>query len=104
MNQEAKIEKLLVRKIKEAGGVSWKFASPGTAGVPDRLVLLKCKVCFVELKAPGQKPRALQRERAREIRKEGAHVYCISTKEQVLRFVREMKRQAYPKESDYDDI
>ena len=104
MGAEAKIEAQLKKIIKSAGGLCWKFTSPGTAGVPDRIVICKGKIAFVELKAPGEKPRSLQRERAKQLRRSGAHVYCISTTEQAQRFAREFKRSRYPKENDYDDI
>lgn len=34
------METKLVTAVKAAGGVCWKFTFPGTAGVPDRIVLL----------------------------------------------------------------
>ena len=53
--RENKIEKALRDKVKSQGGKCWKFVSPGTDGVPDRLVLLyKGKIGFVEVKAPGE--------------------------------------------------
>ena len=38
--REKSIEEKLVAAVKVQGGVCWKFTSPGTAGVPDRIVLM----------------------------------------------------------------
>jgi VRR-NUC domain. len=59
---EKEIEKYLVKRVKELGGRAYKFVSSGNDGVPDRLVCLPGgRVMFVELKAPGKTPTALQR-------------------------------------------
>lgn len=58
---EAQVEKRLVYGVGMFGGMALKLTSPASAGVPDRLVMLPCGCSrFVELKAPGQKPRPLQ--------------------------------------------
>ena len=38
--REKIIEEKLTKAVKQNGGVCWKFTSPGTAGVPDRIVLM----------------------------------------------------------------
>lgn len=59
---ERDIEKFLVQEVKKRHGKAFKFVSPGTLGVPDRLVILPGGIaCFVELKRPGGKPRPVQR-------------------------------------------
>lgn len=65
--REDVIERHLVNEVKKAGGIAYKFVSPGRRAVPDRLVLLPGgKIIFVECKAPGEKPRPDQlREHAR---------------------------------------
>jgi hypothetical protein len=48
---ERDIERYLVRRTIEHGGVAYKWVSPGRAGVADRIVLLPGGVVwFVELK------------------------------------------------------
>lgn len=37
---ENELEKKFRERIKDLGGKAYKFVSPGTAGVPDRLVVL----------------------------------------------------------------
>ena len=62
--RESNVEQYLVRKMKEAGGLCYKFVSPGCDGVPDRICIYRGQVIFVELKRPGEMPRKLQRHRA----------------------------------------
>ena len=46
--QEKKIERKLVKEVKRCGGKCWKFVSPGSDGVPDRIALLyKGKIGFI---------------------------------------------------------
>ena len=59
---EKEIESYLVKRVKELGGRSYKWVSPGNVGVPDRIVLLPGgRIIFVELKQPGKRPTAVQR-------------------------------------------
>lgn len=58
---EKTIESYCASETIRRGGRSFKWASPAQKGVPDRLVMLPGgKVGFLELKAPGKKPTALQ--------------------------------------------
>lgn len=55
------IEARLVKAVRAAGGLCIKLIPCGLAGLPDRLVILPGgHVLFVEVKAPGAKPRPLQ--------------------------------------------
>jgi len=59
--KESTIENYLVRRCKELGVLCYKFVSPSHRGVPDRLLIFpKGLVAFIELKAPGKSPTALQ--------------------------------------------
>jgi hypothetical protein len=61
-----------------------KFVSPGFDGMPDRIVLLPDEhIAFVEVKAPGKKPRPLQLARHRLLRKLGFQVYVIDSADQI---------------------
>ena len=76
--REKTIEGKLVRTVKSAGGIAPKFVSPGLDGMPDRIVLLpKGRMAFVEVKAPGKKPRPLQLARHRRLRALGFKVYVL---------------------------
>ena len=82
--REKDIEQALVAKVKAMGGIAPKFTSPGFDGMPDRLVLLPGgRMGFVELKAPGKEPRALQGARHRLLRRLGFKVYVINGIERI---------------------
>lgn len=79
--REKEIENDLINKTKKRGGIALKFTSPGYDGVPDRLVLLpNSKMGFVEVKAPGKKPRALQIARMQMLRSLGFKAYVLDDK------------------------
>lgn len=81
---ERAIEAALVKAVKASGGMALKLISPGAAGVPDRLVLLPGgRAVFVELKAPGEKPRPLQRKRAAQLQALGFRSIVIDGTEAV---------------------
>lgn len=91
--RESKIEKELVDQVKAIGGLAWKFVSPGTRGVPDRLVILPGgRTIYVELKRPGEKPEPLQLKRHRELEARGHKVYVIDNIEEVHRFIQEVAK------------
>ena len=76
--REKTVEQRLVETVKESGGICPKFTSPGFDGMPDRLVLLpEGRMAFVEVKAPGKKPRKLQTARHRLLRRLGFKVYVL---------------------------
>ena len=82
--KEKAIERKLVAAVKAAGGIAPKFVSPGLDGMPDRLALLPDgRAAFVEVKAPGQKPRPLQLARHRLLRRLGFRVYVLDDERQI---------------------
>ena len=82
--REKKIENKLATEAKKLGGIALKFVSPSFDGMPDRLVLMPdSHIAFVELKAPGKKPRPLQLSRHRLLRSLGFRVYIIDSVEQI---------------------
>ena len=81
---ERTIEQKLAARTRAMGGIAPKFTSPGFDGMHDRLVLLPGgRMGFVELKAPGKKPRALQLARHRLLRRLGFKVYVIDKIDQI---------------------
>lgn len=81
-------EKIIEQKFRAAvravGGVAVKFVSPGLDGMPDRLALLPGgKMAFVEVKAPGKKPRPLQQARHRMLKRLGFQVYVLDDEKQI---------------------
>lgn len=82
--REKIIEQLLVKVVKNSGGIAPKLVSPGFDGMPDRLVLLPGgKIGFVEVKAPGKEPRPLQVARHGLLRRLGFKVYVLDAPEQI---------------------
>lgn len=91
--KEYAIEKHLIRKAQARGGACLKFTSPGTAGVPDRIVVLPGgKIGFAEMKAPGKKPRRLQRAVLRVLYRLGCRVATIDNLKSVEGFVRRLAK------------
>lgn len=91
--RESKVETYLVERVEAEGGLVRKLKWVGRLGAPDRLVLFPGEVLFVEVKAPGEKPRASQvREHAR-LRSFGAKVYTLDTYEQVDNFINQRKNR-----------
>ena len=82
--REKAIELQLARAVKNIGGMCPKLVSPGTDGMPDRLVLLPgCQIGFVEVKAPGKEPRPLQVMRHRQLRALGFPVCVLDDPKQI---------------------
>lgn len=91
MEFEKEIEAYLVKKIKELGGLCWKFTSPGMAGVPDRIVLYQSCVTFVELKRPGGRLSEIQKKRIQELDNQKILVRVVSSKEEVDQVISELR-------------
>jgi hypothetical protein len=81
---ERDIERYLVRRTIEHGGVAYKFVSPGRVGVADRIVLLPGGVVwFVELKTATGRLSPLQNVFAADMRRMGANYIVLRSKEEV---------------------
>ncbi len=88
MTREKDIERYLVKQVKDAGGIAYKWVSPGKRGVPDRIIVMPHKVVFVELKATGKKPTKQQWLIHGSLRYLGQLVWVIDSREQVDEFIR----------------
>jgi len=92
--REKIIEKKLRLEAKKRGGIAIKFTSPGFAGVPDRMVLMrKGKVAFVEVKTPGKQLEQLQIKRKRQLEELGFSVYMIDDIKQIGGILDEIERR-----------
>lgn len=91
--RESFIEEKLTKAVRQKGGVCWKFTSPGTAGVPDRIILMPGgRIAFVEVKALGEKPRPLQLSRHRLLRRLGFLVYVLDALEDIEKIISEVMK------------
>jgi len=89
---EKQVEQKLVKAVKAMGGICPKFISPGTDGMPDRIMLLpNGKIRFVEVKAPGKKPRQLQVVRHEQLEALGFPVSVLDSPEQIPEIIREVQ-------------
>ncbi len=90
--REKTIEQKFREAVKNAGGLALKFTSPGLDGMPDRLALLPGgRMAFVEVKAPGKKPRPLQLARHRTLRQLGFRVYVLDDEKQIGGIIDEIR-------------
>lgn len=81
---EKDIESKLVAEAKKRGCIPVKLLSANYNGLPDRLILSPGEKCgFIELKAPGKKPRPLQLKRHAQLRSLGFKVYVVDGIEQI---------------------
>ena len=88
---ERDIERYLVKRVKDLGGVAYKFVSPAHRGVADRLVVLPGgRVWFVEVKAPGGRLSMLQKIFFEEMQALGQNVRIVWFKEDVDQLIEEM--------------
>lgn len=90
--REKTVEWKLVRAVKAAGGICPKWVSPGFDGMPDRIVLLPHgRMAFVEVKAPGEKPRPLQKSRHELLKALDFRVYVLDSPEQIGGIIDEIR-------------
>lgn len=93
--RESAVEKKLFKRVKELGGIAFKFVSPGHAGVPDRIVMLPRRhLFFVELKTENGVLSPLQMEVQNRIRSLGFEVRTLYGKQEVEGFLREIQSLA----------
>lgn len=90
--RESTIEARLVREVRKLGGLCYKFTSPGSPGVPDRIIILPGgRVIFVELKTEIGRLAKVQKWQIEELRKRGAEIRVLKGMDQVLAFLEEEK-------------
>ena len=85
---EKHIELYLARQVKLHGGKSYKFASPGQRGVPDRINVWPGGVVdFVEVKQKGGRLSRLQRLEIADLESVNANVFVVWSREDVDRYI-----------------
>jgi len=79
---EKELERWSMKYARQHGGWLLKFTSPGTAGVPDRILLMPgCAPVFVEFTAAGGRVTPLQRAVMAKIEDHGGKCFVINSKE-----------------------
>jgi hypothetical protein len=81
-----------VRRVKEIGGIAYKFTSPAHRGVADRLVVLPGGVVwFVEVKKVGGRMSTLQELFKRDMQKLGQNYMTLWDMDDVDTFIKGVK-------------
>ena len=81
---EKEVEAYLVKRVKDMGGIAYKFTSPQRRSVPDRIVVLKDKhIFFVELKSTVGKVTEGQEREINKLCDLGQKVFVCNSKDQV---------------------
>lgn len=89
--KESQIESYLVRKVREKGGLCYKFVSPGNPGVPDRIVITPDgRSLYVELKTEVGRLTNIQKWQRAEMGKRGVDVRVLYGLDEVKSFLREV--------------
>lgn len=89
--RESTIEARLVKEVKKRGGLCYKFVSPGSPGVPDRIIILPGgRTVYVELKTEIGRLANVQKWQIDELKKRGAEVRVLKGMDQVLAFLKEV--------------
>ena len=89
---ESRIERRLVDGVKKLGGMCLKFVSPGTPGVPDRLIIAPTgRIIFAELKTETGRLAKIQRYTIGEMQKRGADVRVVKGIDEVMQLLAEIE-------------
>lgn len=90
--KESQIERRLVEGVKRLGGMCLKFVSPGTLGVPDRIIITaKGRAIFVELKTETGRLTKIQRYVIGEMQKRGADARVVKGIDEVKELLAEIE-------------
>ena len=92
---EKDIERRLVEGVKKLGGLCYKFVSPGTQGVPDRLIITaQGRVIFAELKTDTGVLTKVQKHTISQMLLRHADVRVVYGIEQVKELLAEIELDA----------
>lgn len=81
--RENKVERYLHEQVEALGGTTWKWVSPGMAGVPDRIVTIAGRTWFVEVKTVDGSLSPQQERRISTLHRCGQRVHVVYGTEQV---------------------
>ena len=89
--RENKVETYLDEQVIALGGITRKWVSPGRDGVPDRIVILKGQVFFVEVKVKDGKLSTAQEREHQRLRDAGANVCTVYGDDGVSNMIEDVK-------------
>lgn len=87
-NRENKVEKYLDHCVKVQGGITRKWVSPGFSGVPDRIVIIKGRVYFVEVKTVDGRLSTTQQREHQRLKNAGVEVHTVYGNSDVDQFIK----------------
>lgn len=87
MTRERDIEGYLRAEVRRLGGLALKWVSPGTPGVPDRLIFLPGRLILCEVKATAGRVTPLQARMHERLAALGYEVAVVSSREGVRRLL-----------------
>lgn len=91
--REKDIETYLVKQAEALGALVRKTTWVGINHCPDRLIMLPRITVWVEVKAPGEKPRAGQQREHDRMYEHGQTVYVVDSKESVDNLIKTLGRE-----------
>ena len=77
IRSESDIESKVIQYAETKGVLQVKLNLIGRSGWPDRMLLYKGAVAFIEFKRAGEKPRELQKHIHEQLRRHGFNVYVV---------------------------
>lgn len=90
--REKAIESMVTRTISHFGGKAYKWVSPMNKGVPDRICFLPGGlVIAIEVKAPMQTTRKLQKKVIKDLRAMGHEVLVIENSKEATALYHRLK-------------
>jgi hypothetical protein len=88
---EKQIEAYFVKRVKELGGIAYKFTSPAHRGVADRVACLpNGSTWFVELKTEGGRMSPLQKVFQSDMARLNQNYVCLWSKEHVDEWIKDV--------------
>lgn len=84
MIRERDIEAKVAKWARANGWLTYKFVSPSQRGVPDRVFIKDGVIVFIEFKAPGKKPTALQAQTIKKMREQRVTVWVMDSAEDAI--------------------
>lgn len=85
---EKELEAKIVKYAKSKKCLCYKFSSPSTRGVPDRIIITpKGVVCFLEIKATGKKPTRLQLREIERLKQHNITADWVDNLEEAKSFI-----------------
>ena len=96
---EGIVETYLKKECEKQNFTCYKFTSPGTTGVPDRIVIGNGQTIFVETKSSTGRLEDKQIEEINRMRQNGAIVYIASSHKKIDTIIQNIISGKHPAET-----